>query len=192
MRKQGVDVATLIPASDSLFGYYAKQGFSPAFYQQKTLAFNFDNNSQLTLQTPTDFRVLNGIYTACMADCTHIKRTKEDWDDIGTEAAMADGGIRIFEDKAYAITTKEQGHLFIKEAFTINPKIDIISAVMKEESRSTATVISPASKKEGIPFAVAKLLSSTGNSGNVFLDSFYTFQNKGGNLLRPYMQFMHS
>jgi|GEM_PF-4148409 len=192
MRRAGCEVALLIPASDSLFGYYAKLGFAPAFYRQKTFAFNLDNTCQFPLQEPEDYTILNGIYTACMADCAHIKRTPKDWEAIAAEAKMAGGGIRSFEDKAYAVTAREQGHLFIKEAFTINPRIDIISAIMREESCSTATVFAPAAKKEGVPFAVARLLSDTGDAGSAFLDSFYTFQTEGGSFLRPYLQFMHS
>ena len=192
MRNASCEIAFLIPAGDSLFGYYAKLGFAPAFYRQKTFAFNFDNNSQLALNSAEDFTILNGIYTACMKGCAHVKRSLKDWQDIETEAKLAGGSIQIFENKAYAVTAKEQGHLFIKEAFTINPKIDIISAVMREENCTTATVFSPAAKKEGVPFAVAKLLNGTDDIKSVFLDSFYTFQTEGGSFLRPYLQFMHS
>ena len=191
MKTRGVQVAFLIPASDSLYSFYAALGFAPAFYLKKDLAFHFDNKSALTLTPPADLSLLNGIYNLCLNGSCYAKRNPDNWQSIADEVAMDGGALLCFEDKAYAICTFENKHLFIREAFSLNAKIDIISAAMCHFGKNVATVFSPAQKDGGYPYGVARLLQDKPDDV-LFTDSFFTFLRENGGCYRPYISLLHN
>ncbi len=116
-----VPLCALVPQEESLFGYYARFGFSPRFRLRRTeIARRVDPDYSIRQAGIGDIGELDAIYEKAFEGLAHMKRSKEHWRLLLMEAERAGGGAVIAESgggaKGFAVYNEQERMVIVSEA----------------------------------------------------------------------------
>jgi len=190
MAARGDRCSLLIPASEWLFGFYARLGYAPVFPLSRRIVDLADTHPG-PAGTTDDLNLLARIYERSFADGSpHVARGRADWRAILLESRAAGGGI-IANDSAYAIYLIQNGHLIVREAMGDDRDLSpVLYAAMTAAGAGMASLQRPAGKGHGFPFACARLLTPD-DPGEAYTRTRQFFALPGGRW-EPYLNLMHN
>lgn len=123
--QKGIDLCMLVPQNESLFGFYEKFGFTPAFgMHQEIYSLAGTANSAVRKACAEDIPSINSIYEKSFSSKLHVERSFEEWKLLIEEFELSNGGIYVLEEKgeilAYCTYDCENDVAFVREAAAEN------------------------------------------------------------------------
>lgn len=100
LTSRGADICMLVPQSRSLFAFYERFGFSPAFALQRE-EWTLKEAGALRPADESDTALLDRIYETSLGAIPHVRRGEEEWRLLIEEFRLSGGGIYLMEDSAY-------------------------------------------------------------------------------------------
>jgi len=195
LNQRNVDIATLIPATENLFDFYAKSGFITVFekYEQVLTREDLANNKRCVSD---DHYVeewdkkcnFNEIYSyfnksECERDFC-VVHTYEDWMDVLDDLYNDGGKMLIVRDSfskgisGLALVLKEDTNFQIKELMTDNEALsaNVYCYLFSNHidcQELTIRTVTPDNKEQGVPFAMARV-TNVSQLLNVYVKEYPT------------------
>jgi len=156
---EGAALSVLVPASESLFRYYADRGFATEFYKRElTLTPDGDGERGLAVAKLQDMISLR-------RDCFSKSRAFVDWDERAlfhqqNENELLGGETLCFSQpqKGYALCLPTDDGVFIREWAAVELYPSVISAVANryKAKKVRIRVAADPSDADAVPFAMTK------------------------------------
>lgn len=135
MRVQGVQLAALFPASDSLYDYYGRLGYRTAFAVRESLVTPGQNGGQrVTACKKEEFLSMRANHLSRLSRCLRFTAPATAY--LYEEAECSGARIVLLQDRAlqgYAVCTKIEKTLVVKETSLTEAELGCCSGALAAE-----------------------------------------------------------
>lgn len=124
MRNRGDDFSALIPASDSLYGYYERFGYHDFFYRKRLIVKRAESvgGSLFRLLPADDFERIYEIYSEAVTQLpTVVIQSHDTYRSVVDEFLLSGGNVYLSDDRQlYCFTRMVGDSLHVREMFCVS------------------------------------------------------------------------